>query len=162
MLLPHILMFEIPCCGATFALNKLGLESSRSLPESPGTDRCVSNQRLPAGVSQAISMLPLCPQGYESLRAYRDRRLLLLSFCQGIVKRDEIVFRAAKQRGIPILMVTSGGYQKKTARIIADSILNLRQQGLIGAKATEREGLSQLVTHLTQSSGSAGSTHTAV
>ncbi|XP_008408590.1 histone deacetylase 11 isoform X1 [Poecilia reticulata] len=81
---------------------------------------------------------------------------------QGIVKRDEIVFRAAKQRGIPILMVTSGGYQKKTARIIADSILNLRQQGLIGAKAMEREGLSQLVTHLTQSSGSAGSAHTAV
>ncbi|KAK5913154.1 hypothetical protein CesoFtcFv8_002964 [Champsocephalus esox] len=28
---------------------------------------------------------------------------------QGIVKRDEIVFRAARRRGIPILMVTSGG-----------------------------------------------------
>ncbi|XP_067092760.1 histone deacetylase 11 isoform X4 [Osmerus mordax] len=51
---------------------------------------------------------------------------------QGIVKRDEIVFRAARRRGIPILMVTSGGYQKKTARIIADSILNLQRQGLIG------------------------------
>ncbi|XP_029548575.1 histone deacetylase 11 isoform X2 [Salmo trutta] len=51
---------------------------------------------------------------------------------QGIVKRDEIVFRAARRRGIPILMVTSGGYQKRTARIIADSIINLRRQGLIG------------------------------
>ncbi|CAB1315717.1 unnamed protein product [Coregonus sp. 'balchen'] len=51
---------------------------------------------------------------------------------QGIVRRDEIVFRAARRRGIPILMVTSGGYQKKTARIIADSIINLRCQGLIG------------------------------
>uniref|UniRef100_A0A3Q2C9H3 Histone deacetylase 11 n=1 Tax=Cyprinodon variegatus TaxID=28743 RepID=A0A3Q2C9H3_CYPVA len=52
---------------------------------------------------------------------------------QGIIRRDELVFRAARRRGIPILMVTSGGYQKKTARIIADSILNLHLQGLIGA-----------------------------
>uniref|UniRef100_A0A8C9F210 Histone deacetylase domain-containing protein n=1 Tax=Pavo cristatus TaxID=9049 RepID=A0A8C9F210_PAVCR len=50
---------------------------------------------------------------------------------QGIVKRDEVVFKAARSRGIPILMVTSGGYQKRTARIIADSILNLHNLGLI-------------------------------
>uniref|UniRef100_A0A674CC45 Histone deacetylase 11 n=1 Tax=Salmo trutta TaxID=8032 RepID=A0A674CC45_SALTR len=56
---------------------------------------------------------------------------------QGIVKRDEIVFRAARRRGIPILMVTSGGYQKRTARIIADSIINLRRQGLIGEKSAD-------------------------
>ncbi|XP_077948639.1 histone deacetylase 11 isoform X3 [Gasterosteus aculeatus] len=61
---------------------------------------------------------------------------------EGIRKRDEIVFRAARRRGVPILMVTSGGYQKKTARIIADSILNLRLQGLIGAEALEGEGSS--------------------
>lgn len=53
---------------------------------------------------------------------------------QGIVKRDEIVFKAARKRGIPILMVTSGGYQKKTARIIADSILNLQREGLLSDK----------------------------
>ncbi|NWZ69758.1 HDA11 deacetylase, partial [Acrocephalus arundinaceus] len=51
---------------------------------------------------------------------------------QGIVKRDEVVFRAARSRGIPVLMVTSGGYQKRTARIIADSILNLHSLGLLG------------------------------
>ncbi|KAL1007861.1 hypothetical protein UPYG_G00092620 [Umbra pygmaea] len=51
---------------------------------------------------------------------------------QGIIRRDEAVFRAARRREIPILMLTSGGYQKKTARIIADSIINLRCQGLIG------------------------------
>lgn len=51
---------------------------------------------------------------------------------QGIVKRDEVVFRAARSRRIPILMVTSGGYQKRTARIIADSILNLHGLGLLG------------------------------
>uniref|UniRef100_A0A3Q1BUD7 Histone deacetylase domain-containing protein n=1 Tax=Amphiprion ocellaris TaxID=80972 RepID=A0A3Q1BUD7_AMPOC len=81
---------------------------------------------------------------------------------QGIIKRDEIVFRAAKRRGIPILMVTSGGYQKKTARIIADSILNLHRQGLIGSEAVEGEGSSSLVTHMMCSSGSAGSKFTAV
>ncbi|XP_053234969.1 histone deacetylase 11 isoform X1 [Podarcis raffonei] len=50
---------------------------------------------------------------------------------QGIIDRDEIVFRAARKHRIPILMVTSGGYQKRTARIIADSLLNLHSQGLI-------------------------------
>ncbi|XP_041815902.1 histone deacetylase 11 isoform X2 [Chelmon rostratus] len=81
---------------------------------------------------------------------------------QGIVKRDEIVFRAARRRDIPILMVTSGGYQKKTARIIADSILNLHQQGLIGAEALEGEGSSSLLTSMMCSSGSVGSKFTAV
>ncbi|KAM7423300.1 hypothetical protein PAMA_011044 [Pampus argenteus] len=81
---------------------------------------------------------------------------------QGIVKRDEIVFRAARRRGVPILMVTSGGYQKKTARIIADSILNLQQQGLIGAEALEGEGSSSLVSGMMCTSGSAGSRFTTV
>lgn len=85
-----------------------------------------------------------------------------VSLRQGIVKRDEIVFQAARRRGIPILMVTSGGYQKKTARIIADSILNLHQQGLIGSEALEGEGSSSLVTSMMCSSASAGSEFTAV
>ncbi|KAM4613503.1 histone deacetylase 11 [Polymixia lowei] len=76
---------------------------------------------------------------------------------QGIVTRDEIVFRAARRRCIPILMVTSGGYQKKTARIIADSILNLHQQGLIGPEALEGEGSSSLVTSMMSSTLSVGS-----
>ncbi|XP_025741441.1 histone deacetylase 11 isoform X3 [Callorhinus ursinus] len=53
---------------------------------------------------------------------------------QGIVKRDELVFRVVRGRQVPILMVTSGGYQKRTARIIADSILNLYSLGLIGSE----------------------------
>ncbi|CAJ1051860.1 histone deacetylase 11 [Xyrichtys novacula] len=81
---------------------------------------------------------------------------------QGIVKRDEIVFRAARRRDIPILMVTSGGYQKKTARIIADSILNLHQQGLIGAEALDAEGSSSLMTSMMSTSGSVGSKFTTV
>lgn len=87
---------------------------------------------------------------------------LLLLLCQGIIKRDELVFRAAKRRGIPVLMMTSGGYQKKTARIIADSILNLHRQGLIEGNAAEGEGSTPLTTHMTPTSGSTGSTSTAV
>ncbi|XP_047637887.1 histone deacetylase 11 isoform X3 [Phacochoerus africanus] len=54
---------------------------------------------------------------------------------QGIVKRDELVFRMVRSLQVPILMVTSGGYQKRTARIIADSILNLYGLGLIGPES---------------------------
>ncbi|ELW58284.1 Histone deacetylase 11 [Tupaia chinensis] len=53
----------------------------------------------------------------------------------GIVRRDELVFRVVRGRQVPILMVTSGGYQKRTARIIADSILNLHSLGLIGPES---------------------------
>ncbi|XP_070559323.1 histone deacetylase 11-like isoform X2 [Ptychodera flava] len=56
---------------------------------------------------------------------------------EGIIERDQIVFEIAQQRRIPILMVTSGGYQKRTARIIANSILNLRRLGLIGCSDAE-------------------------
>ncbi|CAH1783533.1 unnamed protein product, partial [Owenia fusiformis] len=57
---------------------------------------------------------------------------------QGIIERDQIVFQKARTCGIPIMMVTSGGYQKDTARIIADSVLNLHQLGLINCEAAER------------------------
>ncbi|KAJ7413183.1 Histone deacetylase 11 [Pitangus sulphuratus] len=68
---------------------------------------------------------------------------------QGIVKRDEVVFKAARRRRIPVLMVTSGGYQKRTARIIADSILNLHSLGLIhsqlAARGAAHPSLEQMV-----------------
>ncbi|XP_062842937.1 histone deacetylase 11 isoform X2 [Trichomycterus rosablanca] len=75
---------------------------------------------------------------------------------QGIVKRDEIVFNAARKRGIPILMVTSGGYQKKTARIIADSILNLGSRGLIGGEVLEGAGSSTVPVMTSKSVSAAG------
>ncbi|XP_047998469.1 histone deacetylase 11 isoform X1 [Leguminivora glycinivorella] len=49
----------------------------------------------------------------------------------GIIKRDEFVFEMCRSRKIPIVMLTSGGYLRKTARIIADSIMNLHSKGLI-------------------------------
>lgn len=50
---------------------------------------------------------------------------------EGIKRRDQIVFMKARNRRVPIVMLTSGGYLKSNARIIADSILNLHDQGLI-------------------------------
>jgi len=47
------------------------------------------------------------------------------------VKRDEIVFRIVRSKNIPIVMVTSGGYQRRTAQLIARSIMNLVENELI-------------------------------
>lgn len=49
----------------------------------------------------------------------------------GIANRDEKVFRFARERNIPIVMLTSGGYMKSNARIIADSMINLSKKRLI-------------------------------
>lgn len=43
----------------------------------------------------------------------------------GIVERDEIVFRHALEKKVPVLMVMSGGYQESNAGVIANSISNL-------------------------------------
>lgn len=45
--------------------------------------------------------------------------------------RDEKVFRFAKELNVPIVMLTSGGYMKSSARVIADSIINLSTKSLI-------------------------------
>ena len=55
---------------------------------------------------------------------------------QGIIKRDEIVFTKVRAKGIPIVMVTSGGYTRETAKIIADSILNLKEKKLISLESS--------------------------
>ncbi|XP_047003568.1 histone deacetylase 11 [Schistocerca americana] len=60
-----------------------------------------------------------------------DRLGLLSVSSQGIIRRDELVFMKANERHIPVVMLTSGGYLKRTARIIAESIINLYDKGLI-------------------------------
>jgi histone deacetylase 11 len=44
---------------------------------------------------------------------------------EGIIQRDEFVFRQAIDSGIPILMVLSGGYTPESANIVSRSIENL-------------------------------------
>lgn len=146
-------MFTIsPCAANCSKLNEILGASWSCVPRQTG---------LCGG-----GLLLLTQRRSVSLQLHRNEKWtdwqLFLLLCQGIVKRDEIVFRAARRRGIPILMVTSGGYQKKTARIIADSILNLHQQGLIRAESLEGEGSSLPVTSMVCSSASAGSTFTTV
>eukprot|EP01137_Pigoraptor_chileana_P021801 Opistho-2@85946 len=50
---------------------------------------------------------------------------------KGIIERDETVARMCVDASVPFLMVTSGGYQKSTAEIIADSIANMKAKGLL-------------------------------
>ncbi|KAK9273685.1 hypothetical protein L1049_018495 [Liquidambar formosana] len=50
---------------------------------------------------------------------------------EGIAMRDEKVFKFARDNCIPIVMLTSGGYMKSSARVIADSIKNLSMKRLI-------------------------------
>ncbi|KAL6604603.1 hypothetical protein ACP70R_043030 [Stipagrostis hirtigluma subsp. patula] len=50
---------------------------------------------------------------------------------EGVAIRDEKVFRFAKDLSVPLLMLTSGGYMKSSARVIADSIINLSKKSLI-------------------------------
>ena len=53
-------------------------------------------------------------------------------FFQGVIIRDEMVFsKCRRERDIPLVMCTSGGYQRSNARVIADSILNLQAKDLI-------------------------------
>lgn len=49
----------------------------------------------------------------------------------GVISRDEKVFRFAKEKKIPLVMLTSGGYMKTSARVIADSVVNLSKKHLI-------------------------------
>jgi len=57
----------------------------------------------------------------------------------GIIERDEFVFKTAIQNNIPILMVLSGGYHKKSGEIVAKSIENLLDNVL----KKKREGRSE-------------------
>ncbi|XP_065366549.1 histone deacetylase 11 [Calliphora vicina] len=50
---------------------------------------------------------------------------------EGVIERDEFVFATCRSRHIPIVMLLSGGYLKASAKVIADSILNLKQKGLL-------------------------------
>ena len=43
---------------------------------------------------------------------------VIVTFQQGVVRRDEIVFQEVREkRGIPIFMLTSGGYQVSRAHL---------------------------------------------
>ena len=47
---------------------------------------------------------------------------------EGLIERDEMVFQFALGKGVPILMLLSGGYQLINAQVIAQSIDNLAEK----------------------------------
>lgn len=47
---------------------------------------------------------------------------------QGVIKRDELVFQAAIENKIPILMLLAGGYTKESSLVISNSINNLQNK----------------------------------
>lgn len=57
----------------------------------------------------------------------------------GIIQRDEMVFEFAKTQNIPLVMTTSGGYSKESAKIIGESIVNLCKNGLIRNLETQEK-----------------------
>ncbi|XP_022173518.1 histone deacetylase 11 isoform X5 [Myzus persicae] len=66
-----------------------------------------------------------------------DKLGLLSITPEGIIQRDEMVFKLAQQNNIPLVMLTSGGYLKSTANVIAASLQNLVQQGLVKPSQVE-------------------------
>lgn len=52
----------------------------------------------------------------------------------GVIQRDEMVFHTAITKKIPIVMLLSGGYLRSSAKVIADSIMNLKAKGLLTTK----------------------------
>jgi len=50
---------------------------------------------------------------------------------EGVIQRDELVFKTCIEQKIPICMLLSGGYQKVNAEVISKSILSMHNKGLI-------------------------------
>lgn len=69
--------------------------------------------------------------------------------------RDELVFQYTRERNIPVVMVTSGGYQRNNAEVIARSILNLNDKKLIPGPGIVSE-TDKATSHLAAVAGQMG------
>lgn len=56
-----------------------------------------------------------------------------------MVERDALVFGRVRQRHLPVVMLTSGGYQRQSARVIARSVLNLCRLGLLARRGQPQQ-----------------------
>lgn len=59
----------------------------------------------------------------------------------GLIRRDEIIWRAARSRGIPITYLFAGGYTKKSANVIFRSICNLVDNNIIFSDKMRSENI---------------------
>jgi histone deacetylase 11 len=81
------------------------------------------NENLPAALSRFKPELIIYNAGTDCMKGDPLGRLNISP--EGVIKRDETVFRIAFDKRVPIVMVLSGGYQKTNAPTIAESIENL-------------------------------------
>nr|KAF6474345.1 histone deacetylase 11 [Rousettus aegyptiacus] len=126
--------------GGTIMAGKLAVERGWAINVGGGFHHCSSDRGggfcAYADITLAIKFLFERVEGISRATIVDlDAHQVISISLQGVIKRDELVFRVVRGRQVPILMVTSGGYQKRTARIIADSILNLYGLGLIGPES---------------------------
>ena len=50
----------------------------------------------------------------------------------GLIRRDQLLFVVCRQRKLPIVMLASGGFLRKSPTVVADSIKNLFNLKIIG------------------------------
>jgi histone deacetylase 11 len=84
------------------------------------------NENLPSALSKFKPELIIYNAGTDCMKGDPLGRLNISP--EGVIKRDETVFRIAFDKKVPIVMVLSGGYQKTNAPTIAESIENLVQK----------------------------------
>eukprot|EP00127_Corallochytrium_limacisporum_P006033 Clim_evm1s217 gene=Clim_evmTU1s217 len=53
---------------------------------------------------------------------------------EGVLDRDEIVFKNCRRHNIDVVMVTAGGYQSSNSHVIYASLKNLQHKGLLPCK----------------------------
>jgi len=83
----------------------------------------IVNEVVPKAINETKPDLIIYNAGSDILK--KDLLGLLAVSEEGVIKRDEIVFRNAMERKIPILMVLSGGYTYQSADVISRSIENI-------------------------------------
>lgn len=91
----------------------------------------IVKDRLPKAIAEVKPDLIIYNAGSDIFE--EDPLGKLAVSADGVVERDAFVFQLAQQNKIPIAMLLSGGYVKESAPLIARSILNLREKGLIPA-----------------------------
>jgi histone deacetylase 11 len=100
---------------------------SCSVHVNPGDDdaRYMAKLRefVPRSIDSFMPQMIILNAGTDVLQGDPLGHLSITS--EGIIERDEFIFQCAFERGIPIVMVLSGGYQLTNAEIIAQSIRNL-------------------------------------
>lgn len=82
--------------------------------------------RLPQAIAQTKPDFIIYNAGTDILKGDRVGGMGVSE--EGIIQRDEFVFEQAQASGIPITMVLSGGYTDRSAKVIGDSIINLKEK----------------------------------